>query len=541
MRRAFCAVAFVALLVLLPRAALRGLAGDYVDPISRLTAQDEALYANPAIFMATRGDWLTPHFMGRFALYKPPLLDWLAGISAKLFGVARLPLRLPVTVLAAMAAGLVFLWAAEVRRWQAGAAAVLLVLSNHLWDTLGTVCMTDGPLVACLIVAIYALFADPWLESRGALAAFAAAVAGAILTKGIAGILPLVVLSLYWLAAPKKYRPAFARVCLAGSLASLFAAPWFVYQAAVHHRWFWAEHVSIGILGYGGGAPPQTSQESQPLFYLARLAVMDPVLVALTVAALPAFFDQLRRRSQPATLLACWIAAAVASVMVWQYRNAGYLLPLVPALAILAAAHSPLLQRRYAAWMLAFLAGAFLVKCALPEAPWGLAFAQGTVQPLAPALATYCEQGRGNPLIIVDFVDDLYATALPLARLRYATVNAPDHDWRYGMPFQDMGIAVTVEQFNRLPELELAFRERLRQWGMRSPAPIATLIAARTPDELGALTLAHGDADFVIPARYREAVRLAPHAVAPAGTGYFFLISRERQERTSPREWTCRM
>src|SRR5205809_2887442 len=118
MLRAFCAVAFVALVILLPRAANVGLAGDYVDPVGHITAQDEALYSHSAIDMATRNHWLTPRFMGRFALYKPPLLLWSAALSAKLFGISHFTLRLPSALLAALAVGLIFLWAAEAMNWQ---------------------------------------------------------------------------------------------------------------------------------------------------------------------------------------------------------------------------------------------------------------------------------------------------------------------------------------------------------------------------------------------------------------------------------------
>ncbi|HJZ98078.1 MAG TPA: glycosyltransferase family 39 protein, partial [Candidatus Solibacter sp.] len=137
MRRVFCAVVFIAFLTLLPRAANVGLAGAYVDPVGRITAQDEALYAHSAIMMAEHGDWLTPHFMDRYALYKPPLLYWGAALGAKLFGVSHLSLRLASVLFAALAAGLIFLWGAEIANWQAGAAAVALLLGNHLWDTLG--------------------------------------------------------------------------------------------------------------------------------------------------------------------------------------------------------------------------------------------------------------------------------------------------------------------------------------------------------------------------------------------------------------------
>ena len=66
MRRAFGAVVLLALACLLVRSARVGLAGDYVDPISKVTAQDEALYAHSAIRAARQGGWLTPIFMGRY-------------------------------------------------------------------------------------------------------------------------------------------------------------------------------------------------------------------------------------------------------------------------------------------------------------------------------------------------------------------------------------------------------------------------------------------------------------------------------------------
>src|ERR1035438_3254709 len=83
MFRAFCTVALLAFALLLLRAGGISLAGDYIDPISHITAQDEALYAHSAIAMAREGEWLTPHFMGRYALYKPPMLIWAAAFSAR--------------------------------------------------------------------------------------------------------------------------------------------------------------------------------------------------------------------------------------------------------------------------------------------------------------------------------------------------------------------------------------------------------------------------------------------------------------------------
>src|SRR5689334_18345520 len=98
MRAAFCVAALLAMACLLLRASRVGLAGDFVDPIGKISAQDEALYSNSSISAALHGGWLTPRFMGRFALYKPPLLVWASGLSARVFGIGRIGLRFPVAL-----------------------------------------------------------------------------------------------------------------------------------------------------------------------------------------------------------------------------------------------------------------------------------------------------------------------------------------------------------------------------------------------------------------------------------------------------------
>ncbi len=542
MRRAFYAVALLALACLLPRAARVGLAGDYVDPLGRITAQDEALYSNSVIAMAEHGDWLTPHFMGRLALYKPPALIWASALSARIFGVTRFTLRLPIAVFAALAVGLVFLWGAESASITAGICAALLLLGNHLFQTMAALCMTDALLLAFTSAAMYAIFADPWLESRAAFWGFAAATAAAILTKGIAGIFPLAVLGVYAVIARRQERPSPRRALLAGGVSLALAAPWFLYQLAVHPRWFWTEHVMVEILGYGAGAPPQTSHESAPVFYLARLAATDPILTAAVLVAAPGFARLLRRREPGPTLLACWLGLTAAATLGWHYRNAAYLLPMVPALALIGACNGAFAEPRHAKWMLCFVLLGVAIKAALPDAPYGLSYRGGTVQPLAPALADYCDQNRRRGLIVVDFADDLYAATLPLyERPSYAFVGPMGGGGSYAMPFEEMGIVVTVPQYGVLASLAPGFRARLRDWGVGSEEPVATLIHAASAEELGQLVRVSPLDDFLIPERYRAAIGRSGHIEAPAAPGYFFLLSPARPGGFPRRSRTCHM
>ena len=388
---------------------------------------------------------------------------------------------------------------------------------------------------------MYCLFSDPWLESRWALWGYAAAVAAAILTKSVAGLLPLATLGVYWLAAPPKHRPRFLRVCIAAGLALALAAPWFVYQSIAHHRWFVTEHIYTELLGFGAGAPPQTSSENAVLFYLRRLPGMDPVLIAFALVAVPAFVRELRRRSAEAVLLACWIAVVAAGILAFQYRNVSYTLPLIPALAILAAAYGPYTSGRNVMTMLGLLVLLFAGKAAFPSAPWGLSFAAGTIQPVAPLVSDYCARARGNELILVGMDDDLYGSALPLPKLRYAIVGASFQAGRYSLPFDSMGIVVTAAQFDDLSRWAPAFRDRLREWGIDSDAPIATLIMAPAASDLAEIVRAHPESDFLFPEKYRSDVAKAgesSHVLVDA-LGHFFLLSRKVSTPQHQPSWAC--
>ena len=541
MRGAFCAVFLLALVCLLPRAARVGLTGDYVDPISRITAQDEALYSNSAIGMAREGNWLTPYFMARPALYKPPMLIWISALSVKLFGISTFHLRVPLTAVAALSIGLIFLWGAEAGGITAGMCAGLLVLSNRFFHTLSTLVMTDALLLAFTAAAVYAIFSDPWLESRTALWGFAACTAGAILTKGVAGVFPIAILGLYWVTVRPAERPALRRALLAAALAIALSAPWFLYQLAVHPRWFWTEHIAVEILGFGTGEPPQTSRETTAVFYLLRMVTIEPILFSAVLVALPAFARKLRERSSGPILLAVWAAFAASATLAWQYRSASYLLALVPALALIGACYGPFSEQRHSSWMLGLIVVGLIAKCALPGAPWGLNYQAGTVNPVAQALTDYCEGPRAENLMVVDAVDDLYAAALPL-QLRYARVGARLSNGAYGMPFRDLGISLHVEDYLHLDAGRERYAGVLREWGVTSTAPVGTVVTAASAKELESLVRAAPNTDFLIPNRYRAAIHDSGHRYVPAAPGFGFLLSSGAGAGTEPHtSWTCRM
>src|ERR1035437_7186370 len=67
----------------------------YLDSVGKLRPQDESTFTSMALTLVNGGDWLTPRLLGRYLMYKPPLLIWLSDLSMRLLGVSLLALRLP--------------------------------------------------------------------------------------------------------------------------------------------------------------------------------------------------------------------------------------------------------------------------------------------------------------------------------------------------------------------------------------------------------------------------------------------------------------
>jgi 4-amino-4-deoxy-L-arabinose transferase-like glycosyltransferase len=482
---------FFGVLALLSIRAARVHTGDaWLDPIGKVDAQDEAMYASSALHMAGHGNWLTPLYQGRFALYKPPLLAWLAGAFARIGGGSAFVLRLPVMLFAALTACLVFAWRGDLA---GGLVAVMLLVSNRLWFVLSSLCLTDGLLTAFLAFAAFCLWADPRLESPRARHSFVLATAASILVKSVAGLLPLFVLLVFRFIARPENRAPWRRIGWVVLGTAVLVLPWGLYQLAVHPRWFWNEFVLSEVLTYGVSSPIQTTQENQVWFYLKRLFLMDPPLALLSAAALPGLWRAWRRGENSAAVLLAWIGVVLGVAFFWSYRNVTYLAPAIPALALAGSRVLP--PKPVAAVLLAVLA----VKIAFPAEPWGIGLRPGVLHPSVTLLDDYARLHRNRELILVDPFDGFYSAVLPLPKVRYCFVSLAGVPPQPPLDLHHLGIVVTAEEFADMDRLPPLWRARLREWGLDSTEPVATAIVARSGDEVARLVAGHPGADFLLP------------------------------------------
>jgi 4-amino-4-deoxy-L-arabinose transferase-like glycosyltransferase len=165
---------------------------------------DEGRYAEIPREMLAQGDWVIPHLNGLAYIEKPPLQYWGTALSYRVFGVSNFSARL-YTALCALGTVLAVAYLAK-RLWNIDAAwrtaAVLcamllfLILGQLLTLDMGLTFWMTCSLVGFIIGQICATKGHRWMLLAWVAAAFA------VLSKGlVAAAIPACVLVLYSLAA----------------------------------------------------------------------------------------------------------------------------------------------------------------------------------------------------------------------------------------------------------------------------------------------------------------------------------------------------
>ena len=505
-----------------------GIASGYVDTVLHATAQDEAVYGHAAANMVHTGLWLTPLFLDRFMLNKPPLLLWAGALSMRSFGVSRVALRLPVVAASVLCCLLIYYWLRRSLPLPAAFSAVLLLLGNALFQSMARKFMTDMVLTLCIVGAMFTVALDPRLQRWTSAAAFGVLSGAAILTKSAAGLVPLLILAIYFFLLRAESRPAPSRIVIAFTAAVAVAAPWHLYQWFVHRDWFMAEYVNFQILGSGVTAPSRYSGQSSVAFYAQRLFATDPLLLLLCCLGLYCIGLAWSRAGEDweARLLAAWCVGSSAVLLAFGTRVAYYLLPLIPAMALVSVRFSPLFRGRWPWVMCAFLTLALVVKISRADAPWGLVYQHETV-PSASALLNYSKLRRANDLIIVAPDDEFYSATLDLPKLRYVYPGILDPT-KTSSFFEGLGVNLSPHDFCNLPALLPVYQQRLAAWREADTKGLGALIFADADADVSQVIQCSPNSDFFLPSAMRELALQSggrTHAATPSYGGRFFLLA----------------
>ena len=339
-----------------------------------LVDPDEGLHAAIAQEMVERGDWIVPRYLGKPFLDKPVFYFWAQAASLRCFGMSEAAVRLPGLMFGLLGAATTALLAWRLLGRTAGMVAGLFYATSIFPAALAQVPMHDVALVPCVNLALWLGWETDRAASRRA-ALGTAALAGltlgvAILTKGLVGVALVAAALGGYLLVARRLRPAiclYAAVALV--VAALVAAAWYLaveQRCPGYLRYFFLDrHVKGFVTGtqrhsdapwwhylpilLAGGMPwiayvPSLLQDTwlgwhRPrglAQFSARLAV--PGQPAQGPKNVPVPLRPGDRHAGRGLLLpVAWLIGCTLLLSVSRSKLITYLLPVFPAVAILAA------------------------------------------------------------------------------------------------------------------------------------------------------------------------------------------------------------
>jgi 4-amino-4-deoxy-L-arabinose transferase-like glycosyltransferase len=290
--------------------------------------------------MARDGDWVTPRLDGSPWFEKPPLLYWLTAGANRLGLRDEWAARLPVALISL--AFLAFFHETLRREFSAriALAATAILSGSAGWLAASFAAIPDLPMSAALAAAMMIVLFDA-RPGRGWIAG--ALLGIAILAKGF---VPLALFAPVWLVERKRIWASIAG-------AAIVATPWYLMVwarngSAFWNEFFWKHHVERLI-----SAP--ALQHGQPFWYYV------PVLVAglFPWTPLAALLGQRKAREDARVrFLLLWSLAALVFFSIVPNKLPFYVLPLMPALAIVLAV--ALDEARGRGWWLAACVGSMI-------------------------------------------------------------------------------------------------------------------------------------------------------------------------------------
>ncbi len=406
-------------------ALLCGLSFFWLLGSTGLVDETEPLFAEAARQMVETGDWITPYFNGETRFDKPPLVYWLMAIAYQLLGVNAWAARLPSAIAAtALTVGTFFTLRAygfpspeaaaapesgrsQRQRWLAawiGSALVALNAQTIVWARTG---VSDMLLSGCIGLALLSFFwgyaagetqSTPRLWPHPGYIGFYIATALAVLTKGPVGIvlpgLTLIAFSLYL----GRLRLLLREAAVLPGLGLFFALtlPWYGLVTLAHGQAF------IGsFFGYHNleRFTQVVNRHAGPIYFYVLVVLVGflpwslylPLAIARLKSWQPRFWRAQPRTSHLSLLAIAWFATIFLFFTVAVTKLPSYVLPLLPAAAILVAlAWSQVLTRPTAdptpSWGL-LVSGLvnLLVAIALAIAAWQVPALLG-YDPMAPNL-----------------------------------------------------------------------------------------------------------------------------------------------------------
>ncbi len=306
-----------------------------------LDSNDQAKQALYVLDICESGRWILPREQGNLPATKPPLYAWLASLASLAGGgPSELACRLVSAAAALGIAALVFSLAAG--RWdeRTGVGAAWAFASFHTTTKLSTHIRPDMVLTLLTTLSLLALSRLELGKPKAMRALFWLAASFSILAKGPPG--PLVVgAALLGLAFLPRWRATIRGLLLSPWIfLLLLPALWFALALAEGGEQYWKGTVLRETVERALASGAREGKGQHPGTLLVHFLVRDAPWswIALANATAALFRRDAQAPPSQASLPAFWLLGGLLVFSLFRGQREDYLLPLLPAASVLAAA-----------------------------------------------------------------------------------------------------------------------------------------------------------------------------------------------------------
>lgn len=363
---------------------------------------DEARYAEIAREMAVTGDWITPRLNGFKYFGKPPLQLWATALAFTLSGVDEWAARFWTALTGLLGIAAAAFVATRLRGGAAGLCAAAMLASSLLYVAMGHIGTLDMGLTLFVSLAVFAFAlaqrdgVDPRTRRVWMLAAWASA-ALAVLSKGPIGIvLPAATVGAYVLIQRDWGLLRRLHLLPGGAIFLAISAPWFVAVASAN-----AEYLRFFIVNeHLQRFLTKAHARYQPFWYFGPILLFGLAPWTLTAIAsiAMAWNEGSAQRFRPLRFLLVWSAVVFVFFSVSRSKLPSYIVPVLPALAVIGGCWLAAGGRRLIALQASLVAGFGAVAASL-----------------APSLAARRAGADLPPELIAAYVPWLVAAGVALA------------------------------------------------------------------------------------------------------------------------------
>ncbi|MDD5085694.1 MAG: glycosyltransferase family 39 protein [Candidatus Omnitrophica bacterium] len=310
------------------------------NSVMSLTNPDEVFYAGTAKEMIQHNSWATPYLFGVPQFEKPVLVYLVLRLFFMVFGCTSFVARLPVGIISMVGVlAVYFLGVLGFKDEKKGFVSGIILMSSGLFLGLTRIIFTDAPFSVFVLLAIAAFFwgyCDPKRKRAGILLFFAFSAISSLIKTPIGFLIALLAVVAF-LIIERDIKYLFCKDTLFGiGIFAAVALPWYIYMVQKYGSDFTQEFFyNCHIRRILEAEHPEN--DSWYFYPATMIGGMFPwsIYVAFSLVY---FVRRLVKERKPFyVLLACWIGATLLVFQPAHSKLYSYILPMFPALALIAA------------------------------------------------------------------------------------------------------------------------------------------------------------------------------------------------------------